>query len=135
MRGNEICIDCPSSLICNFGVGTERGHIYVCSDCGAADFVISADDLRNVFLRKTGHAMGVKLKEKERTFRLPSSCPMLQEKGVITEYVTIDDTRVFRPVMYVCADCFNRTHSKAEHATYACIYGWLHGRAKNGGSL
>jgi len=140
MRGNKVCIDCPSSLICNFGVGSERGHIYVCADCGAADFVINANDLRELFLRKTGHAMGVKLNTNQRTFRIPAECPMLATKGVIKEHIPVDGEeqpngiKIFRPVMYVCADCFNRVHGDVDdvynNAAYHHLYGWLHGLSK-----
>lgn len=146
MIGNKVCIDCPSSLICNFGTGTERGHIYVCADCGAADFVMEANDLREIFLRKTGHAMGVKHHTDQLTFRIPAECPMLATKGSIREYIPAggeeqpNEPHVFRPVMYVCADCFNGVYgSEDEEARMAsvfhkrnldAIYKWMHGSSK-----
>ena len=129
MRGNETCVDCPSSLICNFGVGTERGHIYVCSTCGVADFVINATALHDMFLRKTGCAMGNRNKGK-RTYRIPAECPMLKKQN------NADEASVFRPVAYVCAECFNKVfpapseYDEYNDAQYAHTYWWLHGRSK-----
>ena len=133
MKGNETCLECPSSLICNFGTGQERGHIYVCNSCGAADFVPDAHGLRDFFLKETDHAAGKELHAKSVAFRLPSACPMLRDATKITDSLELSKEKnslVMRPVMYVCPNCFNAAFRENPYnaAKLRNLYRWIHGR-------
>jgi hypothetical protein len=137
MKRTDACPDCPVSLIC-IGGGMTVGEIFVCGECGGADFVANEWELKKIWLTRTadGHGDGGVV---TAAIHIKDDCPRLiyketkdGERDLVGMSDGTDDNgklRTIRSTVYVCTECFKKKFSRSKQGlNFDAVFYYVNGR-------